>query len=90
MVATFQWPKECMEFVEKNREKVGKMGFGKEEYYIRVRPVSTDGIILLRVDTNRKEGGTCKGLANWRAPPRNEEYWKRIISLVELEWMIVK
>jgi hypothetical protein len=63
LVATLQWPKECMEFVDKIREKVETMGFGKEEYYTRIRPVSTDGRILLRVDTKRKEGGTFKGLA---------------------------
>jgi hypothetical protein len=90
LVATFQWPKECMEFVDKIREKVETMGFGKKEYYTRIRPVSTDGRILLRVDTKRKEGGTFKGLAYWRAPPRNKEYWKRIVSLVEPEWMIAK
>jgi hypothetical protein len=58
--------------------------------YITVRPVTSDGRVLLRVDTKRKEGGTFKGLAYWRAPPRNKEYWKRITSLVEPEWMIAK
>jgi hypothetical protein len=33
LVALFQWPKECMEFVEKIREKVEAMGFGKKEYF---------------------------------------------------------
>jgi hypothetical protein len=90
LVATFQWPKECLEFVDKIRDKVETMGFGKKEHYIRVRPVTSDGRVLLRVDTKRKEGGTFKGLAYWRAPPRNKEYWKRITSLVEPEWMIAK
>jgi hypothetical protein len=31
LVASFQWPKECMEFVEKICEKVEAMGFGKKE-----------------------------------------------------------
>ncbi len=90
LVASFQWPKECMEFLDKIREKVETMGFGKKEYYTRIRPVVTDGRVLLRVDTKRKEEGTFKGLAFWRAPPMDKEHWKRIISLVEPEWMIAK
>jgi hypothetical protein len=34
LVTSFQWPKECMEFLEKIHEKVETMGFGKKEYYI--------------------------------------------------------
>ncbi len=63
LVASFQWPKECMEFVDKIREKVETMGFGKKEYYTRIRPVLIDGIVLLIVDTKRKEGGKFEGLA---------------------------
>jgi hypothetical protein len=90
LVASFQWPQECMEFVEKIREKVETMGFGKKEFYTRIRPTLRDGRVLLRVDTKRKEGGKFEGLAYWRAPPMDKEYWKRIISLMEPEWMIVK
>jgi hypothetical protein len=90
LVASFQWPKECMEFVEKIREKVETMGFAKKEYYARIRPALIDGRVLLRVDTKRKEGGKFRGLAYWRAPPKNKEYWKRIIGMVEPEWMITK
>jgi hypothetical protein len=50
----------------------------------------TNGRVLLRVDTKRKEWGTFKGLAYWRAPPRDKEYCERIISLAEPEWMIAK
>ncbi len=88
LVASFQWPKECMEFVDKVREKVETMGFGKEEFYTRIRPAVAHGRVLLRVDTKRKEGGKVKGLAYWRAPPKDKEQWKRIIGLVEPEWMI--
>ncbi len=55
LVASFQWPKECMKFVDKICEKVETMGFGKKEYYTRIRPELTDGRVLLRVDTKRKE-----------------------------------
>ncbi len=90
LVASFRWPKECMEFVDKIREKVETMGFGKKEYYTRIRPVLIDGIVLLRVDTKRKEGGKFEGLAYRRAQLRDKEHWKRIISMVEPEWMIAK
>ncbi len=71
MVASFQWPKECMEFVGKKvgekgegrREKVETMGFSKKEYYPRVRPAVVHGRVLLRVDTKRKVGGKFEGLA---------------------------
>jgi hypothetical protein len=88
LVASFQWPKECIEFVDKVREKVETMGFGKEEFYTRIRPAVAQGRVLLRVDTERKEGGKFKGLAYSRAPPKDKEQWKRIIGLVEPEWMI--
>jgi hypothetical protein len=90
LVASFQWPKERMEFVEKIREKVATMGFGKKEYYTRIRPAVVHGRVLLRVDTKRKEGGKFEGLAYWRAPPKDKECWKRIISMMEPEWMIAK
>jgi hypothetical protein len=90
MAATSQWPKECMEFVDKVREKVGTMGFGKKEYYTRIRPVWLEGRVLLKVDTKKKEGGKFVGLAYWRAPPSDKEDWKRIISMMEPDQMIAK
>ncbi len=90
LVASFQWPKECMEFVEKIREKVETMGFGKKEYYARVRPTLVDGRVLLRANTKKIEGGKFEGLAYWRVPPRDKGHWKRIISMMEPEWRITK
>ncbi len=90
LVASFQWLKECMEFVEKIREKVEAMGFGRKEYYTRVRPVTKEGRVLLRADTKKKEGGKFEGLAYWRAPPMDKEYWSRINSMLEPERRIVK
>ncbi len=52
------------------------MGFGKKEYYARVRPALIDGKVLLRVDTKKKEGGIFGGLAYWRAPLRDKGHWK--------------
>jgi hypothetical protein len=90
LVASFQWPKECMEFVEKIREKVETMGFGKKEYYTRIRPAVKEGKVLLRADTKRKEGGKFEGVAYWRAPPMDKGYWNRINSMMEPERMIAK
>jgi hypothetical protein len=89
LTASFQWPKECMEFVGKIREKVETMGFGKKEYYTRVRPARVDGRVFLRVETKKKEGGKFEGLAYWRAPPMEQVHWKRITKIMEPEWMIV-
>ncbi len=44
----------------------------------------------MRVETKRKEEGKFKGLAHWRAPPRDKEYWKKISRILEPEWMVAK
>jgi hypothetical protein len=46
--------------------------------------------VFLRVETKRKEEGRFKGLAYWRAPPRDKEYWKKISRIPEPEWMVAK
>jgi hypothetical protein len=90
LVASFQWPKESMEFVEKIREKVEEMGFGRKEYYTRIRPVTKEGRVLLRADTRRKEGGKFEGVAYWRAPPLDKEYWSKLNGMLEPERKIWK
>jgi hypothetical protein len=90
LVASFQWPKESLEFVEKIREKVEEMGFGRKEYYTRVRPAVKEGRVLLRADIKKKEGGKFEGLAYWRAPPLEKEYWSKLNGMLEPEWKISK
>jgi hypothetical protein len=90
LVASFQWPKESMEFVEKIREKVEEMGFGRKEYYTRIRPVTKEGRVLLRADTRRKEGGKFEGVAYWRVPPLDKEYWSKLNGMLEPERKIWK
>jgi hypothetical protein len=90
LTSSFQWPKECMEFVDKIRDKVETMGFGKKEYYTRVRPARVDGRVFLKVETKKKEGGKFEGLAYWRAPPLDKVHWKRITKIADPEWMIAK
>jgi hypothetical protein len=79
-----------MEFVEKIREKVEEMGFGRKEYYTRIRPVAKDGRVLFRADTRRKEGGKFEGVAYWRAPPLDKEYWSKLNGMLEPERKIWK
>jgi hypothetical protein len=76
--------------VDKIREKVETLGFGKKEYFTRIRPSQIDGRVYLRVETKRKEEGKFKGLAYWRAPPSDKEYWKKISKILEPEWMVAK
>jgi hypothetical protein len=90
LVVSFQWPKECMEFVDKIREKIEIMGFGKMEHYTRMRPVLVDGQVFLKADTRRKDGGKFEGLAYWRVPLRDKEHWKRISRILEPEWRVDK
>ncbi len=84
-IVSFQWPKECLDFVDKIRTEVHKMGYDRKDYYTRVRPAKIDGQVLLRAETKKKEGGKFEGLAYWRAPPDDKEYWKRISKIIEPE-----
>jgi hypothetical protein len=90
MRVSFQWPKECLDFVDKIREEAYKMGYDRKEYYTRVRPARVEGRVLIRAEIKKKNGGRFEGLAYWRAPPRDKEYWKRISKIVEPEWRIDK
>jgi hypothetical protein len=89
-IASFQWPKECLDFVDKIREEVYKMGYDRKEYYTRVRPAMVECRVFLRAEIKKKDGGKFEGLAYWRVLPRDKEYWKRINNIVEPEWRIVK
>jgi hypothetical protein len=82
---TFQWPTECMDFVDKIREEVDNMGYNRKEYYTRVKPSMVDGQVFLRADVKKKDGGRCEWLAYWRAPPKDKKYWKQISKILEPE-----
>jgi hypothetical protein len=60
LVATFHWPKECLEFVDKVREKIKIMGFGKKDYYTRIRPVWIAGRVLLKETLRGKKEGNLR------------------------------
>jgi hypothetical protein len=90
LITSFQWPRECMDFVDKIREEVYKMGYDRKDHYTKVRPTLVEGRVFLRAEIKKKDGGKFEGIAYWRAPPREKDYWKRISKLAEPEWMIVK
>ncbi len=57
LVASCQWLKKCIYFVNKIWEKVETMGFNKKEYYTRVRPALIVGWVFLRAEIKKKDGG---------------------------------
>jgi hypothetical protein len=56
LVTSFQWLKECMDYVDKIRKKVETMGYSKMEYYTRIRPSLGDERVFLRVETKKTLG----------------------------------
>ncbi len=42
---------------------------------MRVRPVKQDGVVLIRADVRKKEGGRFRWVADWKCPPLNKELW---------------
>jgi hypothetical protein len=69
------WPKELLGFVEGIREKVEGMRIGEGNEFVRVRPVKQDGVVLIRADVRKKEGGRFRWVADWKCPPLNKELW---------------
>ncbi len=63
LTVAFQWPKECMDFVDKICEEVDKMGYGKKEYYTKGRPEMVEGRAFLKAEVKKKEGGKFVGVA---------------------------
>jgi hypothetical protein len=66
------------------------MGYGKKEYYTKVRPEMVEGRAFLKAEVKKKDGGKFVGIAYWRAPPRDKDYWKCISKLVEPEWRFAR
>jgi hypothetical protein len=73
----FHWPKEMVEFVCDIRGKVERMGYRKEEYFIKVRPFKVDGIPQLRAEVKKMNGrvGSFKRIACWPCPPAAHIGW---------------
>jgi hypothetical protein len=81
------WPKELLGFVKGIREKVEGMGIGGGNEFLRVRPVKQDGVVLIRADVRRKEGGRFRWVADWKCPPLNKELWTVVHDIMRPGWI---
>jgi hypothetical protein len=81
------WPKELLGFVKGIREKVEGMGTGGGNEFVRVRPVKQDGVVLIRADVRRKEGGRFRWVADWKCPPLNKELWTVVHDIMRPGWI---
>jgi hypothetical protein len=61
--ASFQWQKECLDFIGRLREKVETMGFDRKKYYTQVRPTLVEVKVFLRAETKKEDGGRFEGMA---------------------------
>jgi hypothetical protein len=73
----FHWPSEMLEFVDEVRGWVEDMGYGWEQYFIKVRPYKVDGVPQLRAGIKRKgeKGGGFRTVASWSCPPLDRKMW---------------
>jgi hypothetical protein len=79
--SAFHWPQEMVEFVEKAREEVRKMGYRDNTHYIRVRPEERGGSVQIRADVKEKNGGRFQAKAVWQCPPLNKDLWEFLNGL---------
>jgi len=84
------WPKELLCYVKGIREKVKGMGNGGSDEFVRVRPVKQDGVVLIRADVRKKEGGKFRWMADWKCPPLNKELWNVINDIMRPGWIAVE
>jgi len=83
------WPKEMLGYVKGIREKMEGMGHGGREEFVRVRPVRQEGILLIRADVRKKEGGKFRWVADWKCPPLNKELWALADDIMRPSWVAV-
>jgi hypothetical protein len=81
------WPTEMLGYVKGIREKMEGMGHGGTEEFVRVRPVRQDGILLIRADVRKKEGGKFRWVADWKCPPLNKELWALADDIMRPGWV---
>jgi hypothetical protein len=75
--SSFHWPKEMVEFVSGMRERVERMGYRKEEFFVKVRPSMVGGELQLRAEVRgmEKRGGRFERIAYWSCPPADRGLW---------------
>jgi hypothetical protein len=88
---TFQWPKEMLEYVDGVRDRIERMGYGKEEFYVKVRPHVGDGDLQLRAEVKRKtgSGNSFRLVAYWYCPPLNRDLWGVAPDILSPSWVRV-
>jgi hypothetical protein len=84
------WPKELLGYVKGIREKVEGMGNGGSNEFVRIRPVKQDGVVLIRADVRKKEGGRFRWVADWKCPPLNKELWTVVNDIMSPGWIAVE
>ncbi len=86
--SSFHWPKEMVEFVSSMRERVERMGYRKEEFFVKVRPAMVGGVLQLRAEVRRmeKRGGRFERVACWSCPPADRRLWGSAESRLMPVW----
>jgi hypothetical protein len=86
--SSFHWPKEMVEFVSSLRERVERMGYRKEEFFVKVRPAVLGGLLQLRAEVRRveKRGGRFERVACWSCPPADRRLWGSAESRLMPVW----
>jgi hypothetical protein len=89
---SFQWPREMLEYVDGVRERMERMGYGKEEYYVKVRPHVGEGDLQLRAEVKRKtgSGNSFRLVAFWYCPPLVRELWGVAADILSPSWVRVE
>lgn len=79
---SFHWPKAMMNFVEGVREEVRRGGARADRFYIRVRPDTRNGKLVVKAEVKPKDGQgrfVVKGF--WACPPLDPLLWDDIPDL---------
>jgi hypothetical protein len=77
-----------VEFVSSLRERVERMGYRKEEFFVKVRPAVLGGLLQLRAEVRRveKRGGRFERVACWSCPPADRRLWGSAESRLMPVW----
>jgi len=70
------------------RERVERMGYRKEEFFVKVRPAVLGGLLQLRAEVRRveKKGERFERVACWSCPPADRRLWGSAVSRLMPVW----
>ncbi len=69
---------------------IREKGIGGSNEFVRIRPVKQDGVVLIRADVRKKEGGRFRWVADWKCPPLNKELWAVVNDIMSPGWIAVE